>query len=212
MRRKNTRNAASGAAKKPVTPPTPTASPTTATSKRARKKAVAVGPTPEPSADRSRRAPDVRVLRLRNLAALKNEAVQELLIRGLHNYAGSLDPAVVPQMVKAVGQAIGDERHAVLVGLQDDKLLSFAIVTTPSRAFDLLPQVAHFYNTGSNALKRAMIDRIVEFVSENGYSSFLAVNATGSPDSVWARAFHRAGKARVVGSILEFEVGKRRSE
>lgn len=144
------------------------------------------------------------VVELNNPEALRAEPVQEFFIRALSSSAlGELD------MVSAVGELIGaitSQNVVIFIGMEDGFIKGLAIVMLPSSGFSPVPQVAHFYNEGSAKLKRELVKTVVDFVQENGYNRFWAINATGRADSVWARTFWRAGKTSKVGSIMEFEI------
>lgn len=101
---------------------------------------------------------------------------------------------------------ITDPTVNVLAAVEGTEFKGMAILVHQTDQFSPVPQVAHFHNEGRPKVKRELVNRVVEIVKDKGYNKFWAVNATATADSVWARAFHRAGKSNKIGSIMEFEV------
>lgn len=94
---------------------------------------------------------------------------------------------------------------ALFVGVEDGELLGLSLVYAPD-ALDLSwPQIPHFYNAGSSRLRGALVDASVEFVKSKGHMGVWAINASGAPDSVWARMFRRVGPAEKVGAVMKVE-------
>lgn len=94
----------------------------------------------------------------------------------------------------------------VLLGSENGKLSGMVVILFPEEESGEPAQIAHFYNKGSADLRRQLIDAAVEILKENGHMKFWTTNLTGRPDSVWARTFKRAGKARKLGTLMEVEL------
>jgi hypothetical protein len=95
-------------------------------------------------------------------------------------------------------------------GGTDGKLHGLAIVALPIDALAANPQVLHFHCTGGPRLRDLMVRAVVDFLLDKGYTGMWAINQSGKPDSVWSRAFAAAGKSRPIGSIMAFDLEKRK--
>lgn len=93
--------------------------------------------------------------------------------------------------------------YRILLGVEDDEILSLALLIVPDLADDNPAQVAHFWNAGSSRLRGRMVDAILALLRAEGHMRVWAVNHTGAPDSVWGRMFRRAGEVERIGSIME---------
>ena len=147
---------------------------------------------------------DITVFEITNPDALDNvPEFREFSERMIENYPYL--GAEAEDALEEFGALITLPGVHVLAAAEGTELKAMAILMNSSDQFSPIPQVAHFYNEGRPKVKRELIDRISATVRDWGYDKFWAVNATDKADSVWARAFHRAGKAHKIGSIMEFK-------
>ena len=148
----------------------------------------------------------VRVARVQNPFILRVEGVQELLKRAFP-VGGIIFPLGAEASALDIARMIAaPSSFGFFIGMEGHDFNGLAIVQLPQDTSICRPQVLHFYNSGGITLRNALTSAVVDFVKENGYSTFLAVNGTDHRDLVWARMFRRAGATKRVGSIMEFEV------
>ena len=146
-----------------------------------------------------------KAIRLTNPNVFSVPDVIDIFKRALENFEmfnGDFEEALPELQIMVSKPEVG-----VMLGVEDGKFKGIGIVLLPDDKFSPIPQVPLFYNEGSMAIKRALVSKIVDFIVENGYTKFQAINTSGKADSIWARAFRRAGKSRRIGSIMEFEIG-----
>ncbi len=144
-----------------------------------------------------------RIVRLTNPAAFDRPEVQRLFTRAFET--NSL--ADYPESEAELRQAATAENVAMLIGAEKGKLRALAIACLPLSTLTPLPTVYHFYNRGSAMLRNALVDAVVDFFLQAGYTRFLAINETGRSDKAYAKLFSRAGEAQRISSMLEFKVG-----
>ncbi len=106
-------------------------------------------------------------------------------------------------------QIIASENSALFVVAEGTDFYGLAAVILPMTALSPVPQVLHFYAKGPRVVKKLLIDAVVDFVHDNGYNRFWAMNMTKAPTSVWKRAFRRAGEGTTLGTIVEFKTNER---
>lgn len=140
----------------------------------------------------------LRTARITNPNAFYLQEVQDLFLAWNH------DPE---KWLSAVGEILAD-RGACIVGAVGERLAGLALISLPNKMVTDC-QVIHFHCDGGPKLRRMMVQEVVNFVQNRGYTGFIAVNGTGKPDSVWARAFRGAGVARTFGSVVEFKFDER---
>lgn len=115
-----------------------------------------------------------------------------------------------PELWLELVQATQDGTAAVWAGGADGKLQGLGIVCLPQDTLAVNPQVVHFHCDGGRVLRDRMVRAIVDFLLDKGYTAMWAVNQSGKPDAVWSRAFAAAGKSRPIGSIMAFDLEKRK--
>jgi len=146
-----------------------------------------------------------QAIRLQNEQVFQVLEVQNIFKRAFEDFdmfSGDFKEAI-PELEGMVK----NPRTGVMMGVNKGKFEAVGIVLLPDDKFTPTPQVALFYNEGNMAMKRALVAKIVDFVAGAGYTRFRAINTTEKADSVWARAFRRAGPSDRVGSIMEFQIG-----
>lgn len=144
-----------------------------------------------------------KVVRLTNPAAFKQEEVQAL-------FRAAFEENPLADYEKALGELVAlpaDPMVGLFVGAEKGELKGLCIACLPRSALTPVPTVYHFYNTGTRALREALVSATVDFFLEAGYTRFWTINATGRSDEVHAKLFKSAGEARVIGSFLEFAIG-----
>ncbi len=146
-----------------------------------------------------------RIVRLTNPAAFDRPEIQRLFTRAFeHNPFANY-----PESDAELRQAATQEHVAILIGAEKGRLKALAIACLPLSSLTPLPTVYHFYHSrkGSAALRNALVDAVVDFFLQSGYTHFLAINGTGRSDEAYMKLFSRAGEASRIGSMLEFKVG-----
>ena len=97
----------------------------------------------------------------------------------------------------------------VIVGTANDTQIdAAAIVTLPQAFTDTIPWVVHFHNDGPRALTHKLVEGVLDFVRQSGYTAYKAFNQSGKPDKVWLRAFKQGGKPHFIGSAYTFDLTK----
>lgn len=143
------------------------------------------------------------VIKITNPKALDLPEVKAFLTRILpeDNLAVSGPPAMRLATLKIM---VEDPSAALFMGIEENKPKVFAIVLVPDVGNPTLKaQITYFHSEGSSSLRGKSVDTILEFLQSKGHVKVYAINATGRPDSVWARMFQRAGTSKKVGSIME---------
>lgn len=145
------------------------------------------------------------VLRITDPRLLLNPEIGTLFVDAFHN-----SPVFLPleEMVEDVANLVTDPNAAVLVAAEGSPAhpVGLVIILFPTNKLNYLPQILHFYSRGSSASRKILISKGLELIQERGYVRFLAVNATGKADSVWARLWRVPGRSKHVGGIVEFNV------
>lgn len=146
------------------------------------------------------------VARLQNPTVLEKGPVRELFVRAFDGYP--LLPAGFEDAAEDFQKLLPAPHVGVFVGAEKGQFKGLAVVLLPVDKSVPVPQVFHFYTEGrSVALRDALVGAVVDFVVQSGYSTFWAINMTRKADTVWARAFRKAGTAKRLGSVMEFGVG-----
>ena len=146
----------------------------------------------------------MQVIRARNPAVFKHPEVEALMRRAFLDRPASIDFDKAQADFEAL---INDERTGAFIGVDDDAVIcAVGIIMLPQNALVSVPQALVMYNEGPAAVKNAVLDAVVDFVKQAGYTTYWALNRTGRDDAVWARAFRRAGDATKIASVMQFEV------
>lgn len=95
----------------------------------------------------------------------------------------------------------------VFIGAEKGALKGLVLAVLPTDKLTPIPHVFHFYNKGSAGLRDALVKATVDFFLQEGYTSFWAVNTAGDDDEAYMKLFRKAGKAKRLGSFLEFKIG-----
>lgn len=116
-------------------------------------------------------------------------------------------PGGFPARKDLLKELVQDPAWRLWVGMEDGRLAGCCLAFSPPASEPLLkPQVMHFHNDGTAALRRALMEAWVEWMRANNHMTVWAINASDRPDSLWARAFRTAGEWRKVGSIMEVDL------
>jgi hypothetical protein len=130
-------------------------------------------------------------------------------VRDLFDRAFSHNPKFFPggflHIVEDIVRLIESPNAEVILGVEDGIPKALCIILFPTTALAPAPQVLHFYNEGSLALRKILTKRSIDILQARGYVKFWGINATESSDSVWARTFRLAGKPTRIGSMVEFD-------
>lgn len=100
-----------------------------------------------------------------------------------------------------------DPYFIVLAGRFCGETSGLAVGVLPSSTLHEWPQVPFFYSEGPRQLTLALATAVVDQFREAGYTRFRAINRSGAPDEVWARALKPGGRMRPLGSYVEFDNG-----
>lgn len=146
----------------------------------------------------------VEITVLNDPAYLTLRSLQELFDRAFAA-APLAFPSGFSGMVEDIVELCQSPEAVVLVGLEDRIPKGLSIILFPVNKLCPYPQIFHFYNEGSLALRKGLTKGTVDIIQARGYVTFWAINATGKPDSVWARTFRLAGKSRPIGGVIEFD-------
>ena len=151
-----------------------------------------------------RHKPQLYVHRIENPAAFGVPAIVRLF--GQAFAAGY--PAPAPQVIMEMRRLIGMESLAVFYGSVDAEPRALAIVMVPSSPLFPLPQVYHFFNKGPARLRNLLLDAMVDWTREKGYTGLMVANWTGQSDEKFERGFRRIGSFERIGSAYKIEVAK----
>lgn len=145
----------------------------------------------------------VNVVRVQNPKILGVKEIQELFTKAFKDNPFTSFEDAAEDFVALVA----DPQVGVFIGAEKGEFKGLVIIVLPMNKLAPLPQVYQFHSSGSSALKKALIKAGVDFVVENGYTRFLALNVTSKADEAYGKLFKVAGKSKKVGSLLEFEIG-----
>jgi hypothetical protein len=101
----------------------------------------------------------------------------------------------------------------VYIGYEDGIAVGFFILSKPSEPgnfvrlhmFNAIPHVLYLQNSGTTAVKEALLTKIKEVCIDNGWTSFLATNLSNYPDEAWMDSFSLAGTPTRLGSVFSFQ-------
>ena len=143
------------------------------------------------------------VIRLQNPNALVSPEFRAFLKRSVKREAllGEDD------LLGVLHSGMSSPNFAALVGVEGGAFKALTLVTLPSQPAQPQPYVQHFYNEGTAALRDALLEAMVDFIVQGGYTKFLAVNLADRDFKAWAKTFQKAGKSTELGRLVEFEVG-----
>lgn len=142
------------------------------------------------------------IIRVTSPILLTTQPIIDLFQKGYEGASlGKADNAL-----KSLLMLVEKPTTGLFLGLENAELKAFSIVFIPDLPLYGLPQVHHFYNEGSPALRNELLTHMVGFVKEYGYNKWLAINQAG-PVEAYARLWRRFGKIREVGSVMEVEYG-----
>lgn len=95
---------------------------------------------------------------------------------------------------------------SVLIGRHNGPWSALAYLMAPTtRLVAKKAQVWHFYNTGGNELRKALISACVEKAKSWGCDGFRVANTSGKPDRAWKKVFSQAGKTTRIGGLFDID-------
>ena len=145
---------------------------------------------------------EVFVTQIRNPLAYTLPEVQALFDRAFEDL-----PYVTGKQVVAVLLGhIEDDDLAAFMAEEDGRPVGMMVLIGDSYPLYPTAQIYHFFNEGTPKVRRALIERIMEWMREHGHTEFFGSNVGDKPDSVWLRAFRVGGKGEKVGTIYKFKV------
>lgn len=146
----------------------------------------------------------IEIVRLMNPKALDVPEIEKLFTDALKGslFAGG-DFASAKEEFRSF---ITDPKAGVFVGIEGGSFKALGVILLPQGKLLPVPQVLHFYNSGSLALKHSLMREGVDFMKEKGYNTFWAFNANGIREDLWFRAFRGAGKVNKIGSMVTVNI------
>jgi hypothetical protein len=113
-----------------------------------------------------------------------------------------LEKALPHATTENLTELFADPAAWLIVAEEDNAPRGFAIGYAPSALVLATPYCAYFYNDGSAGVRHALVDAFVAEIRARGFTTYLALNATGKKDAVWSRLFERGGAAKTLGSVM----------
>ena len=145
-----------------------------------------------------------RVVRVTNPEAFQVPEVKDLFVRSFKDNP-FLD--LSDEKLAEFAVLVLDPRVGVFVAGEKGEMVGLVIVMLPKSKLDKMPHIPHFANFGTGKSRDALINAMLDFMLESGYTRFWGINATGKGDEAYLKVFKLAGKATRIGSMLEFEIG-----
>lgn len=142
-----------------------------------------------------------RVERLTDPRHLTERPLQRLFYDAFQN--NSIYPEGFGGIIEDLLALIVDPKVVVLVGTEGETPSALSIILFPNNKLAPNPQILHFYNGGSVALRKKLLKTMSGVVKAMGYTKVWGVNATDKPDSVWARLWEKTATARRLGGLME---------
>lgn len=144
--------------------------------------------------------------RLTNVQALAKPDIINLLRRSVDSGV-LLAPHGFESIAQDIFNFVADPSQFMVLGAEKGEMKGVVMGFLPVGNLFPYPTLVMFYNEGSRALSREMQDVVLDILLEAGYTRMLAVNSSGRPDEVWARALTPSGAtSEKVGSLYSFEV------
>lgn len=151
----------------------------------------------------SKRSPDidVRVVRVRRPETIADPRVATLIGRAI---LGVDYPGTTPEALYAewAGQVHLDTL-GLFIGFEENNPRAIAVIILPSSHAMIAPQALLVYSEGKPELARRIGKRVRVWLMENGFNKLLGVNLYRD-DEVFMRGFRHIGRAKRLGSLLEF--------
>ena len=146
----------------------------------------------------------IQVVRLNNPKALLAPPMQELFRKAFDGnpLIAGIDDAPGEYVRVVTNPAVG-----LFVGVEKGEFKGLVLVELPGSPLAKMPNVLHFANFGTAKLRDALIQAALDFIVQAGYTRFVTINLTGRGDAVHNRLFKKVGKAKPLGSVLEYRIG-----
>lgn len=142
----------------------------------------------------------VEVFRVTNRAAFTQlESLRKLLTVAFEPLYGTGTKDAIEFL------AANCETFGVFVGLDGVELCALTICILPDSPLMAVPQVLASLNTGPEEAMTAVHQAMLAFCSDAGYNRLWCINQSGHSDAAFKRQFKYAGKAKTLGSLLEFK-------
>lgn len=148
----------------------------------------------------------MQTIHVKNPRALADPTLRLFLVEAL---SSSTLPYEDPEAAaEALWAQVVAGQGAMHLALEGGIYWGVALTLLPNGPLNGAPRVVVFYvrKRAPKGTKSGLIQALVDYIRENGYTWGWAINATGSRDSVYKRAFRKAGKIRKLGSIMEFQL------
>lgn len=148
----------------------------------------------------------MQIIRVQNPRALLDPNLQAFILETVKG--GPLDGMEPDTLFKTLIDRAVVGSGALHTAVQAGEFRGLAITFPPEGPLETLPQVVTFYaKRGSKkGLKSGLLLALVDFLKENHYTKAQVITAAGVRDSVFRRAFKKAGKSKKVGSIMELDL------
>lgn len=142
----------------------------------------------------------MQTIRLQNAKALELPEIEAFLSRafGQPHWEG------IP-VTRFLAEHLTNPKLALLMGFRGNSPTGLVLISLPASPLSKHPEVIHFYCESGPVQSRALIKAGLDFIRENGYNTYWAVNMSERPDAVWSRALRPKGwHSRKVGTLMEF--------
>lgn len=144
------------------------------------------------------------IVRVTNPKLLLTDPMIELFKRGYQNF----EVARADGVIKSLLFSVEKPTTGLFIGLEGGELKGFAICFIPELPLYGAPQIHHFYNGGSPALRNELLKHLMVFVKSFGYNKWLAINQAG-PVEAYARLWRKYGTIKELGSVMEVTFDER---
>jgi len=146
-----------------------------------------------------------QVIHVQNPRALLDPSLRSVVLEAVDGTPlGAVEPETLFEAV--LGRAITGP-GALFVALQAGEYRGVALALPSQDPLDARPRVLFHMRRGSKkGLKSGLLLALVDFLCRNHYTKVWAINPSGVRDSVFKRAWKKAGKSRKVASVMEVDL------
>lgn len=148
----------------------------------------------------------MEVIELRNPNALMVPEVWQLLERALST-RNIMAPGGLSSVAGDLVNYAKNPSRFLLLGAEDGQFKCVVMLELPSSMLFPTPVLTLAYNEGSKELLKTTQKRVLDIVTNHGYTKLWAANTSGRSDKAWEKAFKLAGVVpERLGSLYNFKV------
>lgn len=147
------------------------------------------------------------VFELKNAQALLAPGVQAFFKKVFKPGENMMIPLGFEENPQPVVNAVNQPTQAIFIGVEAGEWKGMAWMGLPDGVANTEPFCAYFFNEGKAATRDALLAAMVDFVLQNGYTSYVALNSSGREDAAWLKTFRKAGEPTKVATVYRFVVG-----